>query len=65
MSSYVVNLEENLGESSVGVNLRDYLRENFNLRIFFYFESVLDSLNFTLIDGDGSLFFRIDSTTSN
>ena len=65
MSSHVVNLEENIGESSVVLNLRGYLRENFNLRKFYYFESVLDSLNFSLINGDESLLFRIDSITSN
>ena len=58
-----IRLDENSAENTIVLNLRELIRQNFNSRKYYSFESILDSLNFTL--SDNNPLFRIDSSTSN
>jgi hypothetical protein len=57
-----VQIDENLQENAVVLNLKDYFRQNFNLKKYYYFENLLNSLNFTLID---DRYFHIESLSTN
>jgi hypothetical protein len=43
------------------MNLKDNFRQNFNLKKYYYFENLLNSFNFTLID---DRYFHIESLSS-
>ena len=58
-----IYINENTIENSVVLNLKEYLKRNFNAKKYYQFESVLNNLNFSLaVDNP---HFYLDTNSSN